>query len=168
MNRRIVVPAFYLPILSFFVTSWLTTPLVGWSILSLDERDPVETVEAVGTMMRFSLRTTEKKSAMTQMNIEAMKAWLIALVNASAIAGCRWPTVPRKTASTSTGGIEAAATANATAKLQTMPTLRIVFKVADATPNRLRGAAFIVVLVLGDQKSAPPSPIKPSARANIP
>ncbi len=119
-------------------------------------------------MVRLSLRTTEKKIARTQMNIEAMKAWLIALVNANAIVGCKWPTVPRKTAFTSAGGIEAAATANATAKLQTIPILRIVFKVADATPNRLRGAAFIVVLVLGDQKSAPPRPIKPSARAKTP
>ena len=49
--------------------------------------------------------------------------------------------MPRKTAFMMAGGIEAAATASATAKLKTMPTLRMVLRVAEATPSRLRGAA---------------------------
>ena len=91
-------------------------------------------METVG-MGRLPPRTSEKKTAITQMIMEAMNACLMAFVNASAIAGCRWPTVPRKTASTNLGGMEAAAMANARAKLQTIPTLRIVFSVAEATPS---------------------------------
>ena len=65
------------------------------------------------------------------------------------------------------GGMAAAATASARAKLKTMPTLRIVFSVAEATPRRLRGAAPIVMLVLGDQKSPLPTPISVSASASM-
>ena len=39
------------------------------------------------------------------------------------------------------------------AKLKIMPTLRMVFSMPEAMPSRARGAAFIVILVLGDQKS---------------
>src|SRR6185437_2799973 len=111
-------------------------------------------------------RTSEKTTASAQITTDTRKAWTIPLVKSAEMLAGRWPTVLRKTAFMTAGGIEAAATASARAKLKTMPTLRIVLSVAEATPRRLRGAAPIVVLVLGDQKRPLPTPMIISASAS--
>src|SRR5579883_717259 len=96
---------------------------------------------ALTVEIRLLRRTTEQTAARMQMMAEAMKAWLMAAVKSLAMVVGRWPTVPRKTLLTRAGGIAAAATASARAKLHTMPTFRMVLSVAEATPRRLRGAA---------------------------
>src|ERR1051326_1880461 len=104
--------------------------------------------------------------AKIQISPEARKACRMPSVKAWEMAGSRCPTVPRKTAASTAGGIEAAVTASAIAKLKIMPTFRSVFRVAEATPSRLDGDALIVVLVLAGQKKPLPVPIKVNAIAS--
>jgi hypothetical protein len=68
-------------------------------------------------------RITEQKIAIRQMTAEAINAWLIASLKALEIESGKWTTVPRKTALTRFGGIEAAATLKDTAKLHTIQTI---------------------------------------------